>query len=310
MTLADDAVRNVNRRLSRGRPAAAGTSAFRRPRSRQRDRPGRHVVRGVGLAVIAVVFAYPMIWLVLGSLKTPSTFFANLWGVPARPDFSNYVEAWETGRIGQYMVNSAVVSLFTLAIVLATALPLSYVLARVRFRGGNALLAVFAITLFLPMQLLVIPLYELESNLGLINTYWALILPYSAGALPFAVVFGTTYMRTLPRELDEAARIDGCNTLQIFLRVIAPLARPAIATMVVMTFLSIWNEFVLALTVTQSDGVRTLPVGLLNFSQQFGGTNYPQLFAALVVSTLPILVVFLVMQRQFVRGLVDGAVRG
>ena len=291
----------------------ASSQAPRKPTPRRQGigapARGTRVVRTVALVLIAAIFAYPLAWLVLGSLKTPATFFSNLWGLPTTPDFANYSDAWSTGKIGQYLINSTIVSVSTLVIVLLTALPLSYALARVKFRGNGILLGVFAVTLFLPMQLLVIPLYELEANLGIINTYWALILPYSAGALPFAVVFGTTYMRTLPLELDEAARLDGCNTLQIFWRVIAPLARPAIATMVVMTFLSIWNEFVLALTVTQSDEVRTLPVGLLNFSQQFGGTNYPQLFAALTVATLPILTVFLIMQRQFVRGLVDGAIR-
>lgn len=293
----------------------AAATPPRRPRASRRrrraigDSQGSRVARGVILTVVAVIFVYPLAWLVLGSLKTPDTFFSNLWGLPKSWAFQNYVDAWNIGKVGQYMLNSAIVSAATLVIVLFTALPLSFALARIRFRGSSVVLGVFAITLFLPMQLLIIPLYELEAKFGIINTYWALILPYAAGALPFAVVFGTTYMRTLPLELDEAARLDGCNTLQVFLRVIVPLARPAVATMVVMTFLSIWNEFVLALTVTQSDNVRTLPVGLLNFSQQFGGTNYPQLFAALMVATLPILTLFLIMQRQFVQGLVDGAVR-
>lgn len=292
--------------------AALGSTTVRhsgrRPRRLGESRRTR-VIRSLGLAVICLVFAYPLAWLVLGSLKTPSTFFSNLWALPTQWSFSNYVDAWVTGNVGQYMLNSAIVSSSTLAVVLLTALPLSFALARIRFLGSRAVLGVFAVTLFLPMQLLIIPLYELESQLGIINTYLALILPYSAGALPFAVVFGTTYMRTLPLELDEAARLDGCNTLQIFLRIVAPLARPAIATMVVMTFLAIWNEFILALTVTQSDTVRTLPVGLLNFTQQFGQTNYPQLFAALTVATLPILALFIVMQKQFIQGLVDGAVR-
>lgn len=266
-------------------------------------------VRLVAIVFICVIFAYPLAWLLLGSFKTPQTFFSNLWGLPASWNFANYVDAWETGNIGRYLVNSVLVSSSTLLIVLITALPLSFALAHIKFIGSKAILGAFAVTLFLPMQLLVIPLYELESNLNIINTYWALILPYSAGALPFAVMFGTTYMRTLPVEVVEAARIDGCNVFQAFFRVIVPLARPAIGTIVVMTFLNIWNEFVLALTVTQSDDVRTLPVGLMNFSQQYGQTNYPQLFAALVVATVPILTLFALMQRQFVSGLVDGAVR-
>jgi raffinose/stachyose/melibiose transport system permease protein len=214
------------------------------------------------------------------------------------------------GKIGRYLVNSAVVSGATLLIVLATALSLSYAIVRATSGFGKLALGLFSVTLFLPMQLLIIPLFELEVRLGLIDTYWGLILPYSAGTLPFAVVFGVTYLRTLPIELFEAALLDGCHHGQIFARIVVPLARPAIATIVVMTFLNIWNEFVLSLTLTQSDTVRTIPVGLLNFTNQFGLTNYPTMFAALVVATVPIVAVFLLVQRQFVRGLVDGAVRG
>lgn len=171
------------------------------------------------------------------------------------------------------------------------------------------MLGLFAVTLFVPLQLLIIPLYELEDQLDIINTYLALILPYSAGALPFAVIFATTFLRTIPRDLDEAAKLDGCNLGQTFFRVITPLSRPAIATVVIMTFLNVWNEFVIALTMTQSDSVRTMPVGLLNFSQQFGQTDYPQLFAALTAATIPIFAVFVLTQKNFVRGLVDGAVK-
>jgi raffinose/stachyose/melibiose transport system permease protein len=286
-------------------PPAKGSPAPVRTRRRRLPNIPKYVL----MAVILVVFAYPLVWMVFGALKTPETFFSNLWGLPTTWDFQNFVDAWNVGNIGRYLINSAVVSVSSVLLVLILSLPMSFVLARIRFTGSRVIFAVFLITLFVPLQLLIIPMYELEANLGIINTYWALILPYSAGALPFAVVFATSFFRSLPIELDEAARLDGCNPGQTFIRVCLPLARPAIATVVILSFLNVWNEFILALTLTQSDAVRTIPVGLLNFSQQMGQTNYPQLFAALTLATVPIFVVFVLTQKQFVQGLVDGAVK-
>jgi raffinose/stachyose/melibiose transport system permease protein len=197
----------------------------------------------------------------------------------------------------------------SVGLVLVLGYPLAYALARMRFPGNRAVLGIFAVTLFVPIQLLLIPIYELELQLGIVNTYWALILPYAAGALPFAVIFAATYLRSIPMELEEQAQIDGAGRGRILWRIMIPLSRPALATVVVFTFLNVWNEFVIALTVSQSDSVRTLPVGLLNFSQQFGTTNYPQLFAALTLSAAPVIGVFLLCQRQFIQGLVAGAVK-
>lgn len=285
------------------RPASSGG------RTRSRKRHETSIPRIVILAIICVIFAYPLVWMVLGAFKTQQTFFSNLWALPAAWNFDNFIQAWSVGNIGQYIVNSMVVSVSSVALVLVLSLPMSFALARVKFRGSRVVFGLFLITLFVPLQLLIIPLYELEANLGIINTYWALILPYAAGALPFAVVFATSFFRSLPMELDEAARLDGCNLGQTFVRVCLPLARPAVATVVILSFLNVWNEFIVALTLTQSDSVRTIPVGLLNFSQQMGQTNYPQLFAALTMATIPILVVFLLTQKQFISGLVEGAVK-
>ena len=265
--------------------------------------------RTVALVVICVVFAYPLIWMVLGAFKTQSEFFSNLWGLPTTWDLGNFTQAWSVGKIGQFLINSMVVSISSVLLVVILALPMSFVLARAKFPGGRIVFGVFFITLFVPLQLLIIPLYELEGRLGIINSYCGLILPYAAGAMPFAVVFATSYFRSLPNELDEAARLDGANFGQVFVRVCLPLARPAIATVVILSFLNVCNEFIVALTLTQSDSVRTIPVGLLNFSQQMGATNYPQLFAALTTATIPILIVFLLTQKQFISGLVSGAVK-
>jgi raffinose/stachyose/melibiose transport system permease protein len=269
------------------------------------NRAARHVL----LVLVCLVFGYPLIWMVLGAFKTQQTFFSDLWGLPQHWNWSNFSDAWSTGHIGRYLLNSIIVTGVSVLLVLGLGYPLAYAIARMRFRGNRLLLGLFAITLFVPIQLLLIPIYELEGQLGIVDTYWALILPYSAGALPFAVIFASTYLRSIPRELEEAAMLDGAHQGRILTQIMMPLSRPALATVVIFTFLNVWNEFVIALTVTQSDSVRTLPVGLLNFSQQFGITDYPQLFGALTMSALPIIAVFLLCQRQFIQGLVAGAVK-
>jgi raffinose/stachyose/melibiose transport system permease protein len=263
----------------------------------------------VALILICVIFAYPLVWMVLGAFKTQATFYSDLWGLPDHWVWSNFSTAWSVGHIGRYLLNSVVVTGSSVGLVLVLGYPLAYALARMRFPGNRAVLGIFAVTLFVPIQLLLIPIYELELQLGIVNTYWALILPYAAGALPFAVIFAATYLRSIPMELEEQAQIDGAGRGRILWRIMIPLSRPALATVVVFTFLNVWNEFVIALTVSQSDSVRTLPVGLLNFSQQFGTTNYPQLFAALTLSAAPVIGVFLLCQRQFIQGLVAGAVK-
>ncbi|MFE3261080.1 carbohydrate ABC transporter permease [Nocardia sp. NPDC059091] len=291
-------------------PAAGSATAANEPRKPRRKRSLVFgVPRAVVLILVCVLFAYPLIWMALGAFKTQSTFFANLWGLPSTWDFQNFIDAWSVGNIGRYLLNSIVVTGSSVLLVLVLSLPLSFALARTLFTGGKVIFGLFIITLFMPLQLLIIPMYELEANLGIINTYWGLILPYAAGALPFSVVFATSFFQGLPAELDEAARLDGCNIGQIFVQIFLPLSRPVIATIVILTFLNTWNEFILALTLTQSDSVRTIPVGLLNFSQQMGQTNYPQLFAALTMATIPIFVVFLLTQKQFISGLVEGAVK-
>lgn len=283
------------------------------PAPRGAARPQRRsywaLPRAFLIVLICVVFGYPLIWMVLGAFKTQSTFFSNMWGLPATWRVDNFVQAWSVGNIGRFLINSVVVSASSVALVLVLSLPMSFTLARVKFPGIRVVFGLFLVTLFVPLQLLIIPLYGLEANLGLINSYLGLILPYSAGALPFAVVFATSFFASLPLELDEAARLDGCNPGQVFIRICLPLAKPAVATVVILTFLNVWNEFILALTLTQTDDVRTIPVGLLNFSQQMGATNYPQLFAALTLATIPILAVFLVTQKQFISGLTEGALK-
>jgi raffinose/stachyose/melibiose transport system permease protein len=271
--------------------------------------PARAAARHALLILACVVSVYPLLWMVFGSLKSNGNFYSGIWGPPSHPLWSNFSGAWSEGGLGGYLLNSVIVTASTVVLVCVLGYLLAYAVARMKMRGGNVILGIFAVSLFVPVQLLLIPLFVLESDIHLFNSYWSLVLPYAAGALPFTVIFLSAYLRSIPREIDEAAVIDGCKNLRLLWHVMVPLSRPAFATVVIFTFLNSWNEFLLALTLIQTDARRTLPVGLLNFSQSFGMTNYPYMFAALTISAVPIIAVFVAFQKKFIGGLTAGAVK-
>lgn len=279
-----------------------------RRRPRREPLAGR-VAKHTALLVVTVIFGYPLLWMLIGAGKTMQGFFAHMWWFSSPYHWANFAEAWDVGSVGRYLFNSVTVTLASIALNLVVVYPLAFALARMRFRGQKPIYGIYAICLFVPVQLMVIPLFSLEKNLHLLDTYLGLILPYAATTMPFSVVFITAFFRTIPRELEEAATLDGASRLRIMTQIMMPLSLPAFATAVVFGFLHTWNEFLIALTLTHSSDVRTLPLGLLNFMQQQDQPDYATLFAALAISIVPVLAVFLVFQRQFLTGLMAGATK-
>src|SRR5271165_1949224 len=262
----------------------------------------------LGTALFCV--AYPFLVLLYGSLKSEADFLANPLSVPTVPHFENYVYAWNAAQIPKYTVNSAIVASATVLLTLTLAATASYGLSQFRFRGGRLIYLSFILLLTIPVQIYIIPLYIIVVKMRLADNYLGLILPYTAGSLPLAVFLFRTYFDALPADLIDAARIDGCNHLRAFIHVILPLARPIIATVCIFTFVGAWNEFFLALVFIHDPNLATLPLGLQAFFVNQYQTQFPQLFATLVVSIGPIVVVYLLLQRHFIAGLTAGAVRG
>jgi ABC-type glycerol-3-phosphate transport system permease component len=262
----------------------------------------------LGIALFCV--AYPFLVLLYGSLKSEGDFLANPLSVPRVPHFDNYVYAWNAAHIPKYTVNSAMVASATVLLTLTLAATASYGLSQFRFRGGRLIYLSFILLLTIPVQIYIIPLYIIVVKLRLADNYLGLILPYTAGSLPLAVFLFRTYFDALPTELVDAARIDGCNHLRAFVHVMLPLARPMIATVSIFTFVGAWNEFFLALVFIHDPNMATLPLGLQAFFVNQYQTQFPQLFATLIVSIGPIVVVYLLLQRHFMAGLTAGAVRG
>jgi raffinose/stachyose/melibiose transport system permease protein len=264
----------------------------------------------VVLGAAAAVVLYPFVMLVLGSLKDEPEFFQNPVGLPWHFAWSNYAIAWQQAHIPQYSVNSMIVASGTVCLTVACAATVSFGLSRFRFRGRNVIYLSFVVLLTLPVQVYIIPLYIIVVRSGLADRLLGLVLVYTAGNLPLAVFLFKTYFDGLPIDLLDAAKLDGCTEWQVFRRIVLPLSRPVIATVSIFTFVQAWNEFFLALVFIHTPERLTLPLGLQNFFVNQFQTQFPQLFATLALSIAPLVIVYLILQRQFIAGLTAGAVKG
>lgn len=261
------------------------------------------------LVAFAVAVVFPLVAMVFGSFKTQFEFYSNPWGLPSTLNWDNYVYAWQQAQIPRFIGNSAIVSAATVTLTLILASSAAYGFSSFTFRGGRALFLMFVLLLIVPVPVGIIPLYVIVVRLHLVDTYFALILPYVSGSLPLSIFLLRAFFQSIPRELTDAARIDGCSQFVAFMRIVLPISRPGLATVTILTFLNSWNEFFLALIFIHNPNLMTLPLGLQAFFFQYS-VQWNYLFAALTMSIVPIVVVYLVMQRQFIAGLTAGAVRG
>lgn len=256
------------------------------------------------LATVAIIWIFPFIWMVSSSFKTNREFLsAGLNLIPQQFRTENYVRAWEVANFSQYFQNSVIVTVTTVLIVVIISALTGYALARVEFPGKRPLIVLYAATLFIPKGYTIIPVYQLIRELGLLNTLPGLILA-EAGAAPvlFALLF-MAHFSGVPRELDEAAELDGASFGQTFVHVMIPLAKPMIATTIVLQFMWTWNSFFTPLVLTLNNpDLRTLTVGMYAFVGEYN-TDWTGLTAAALISIVPVLVLFLALQRYFIAGL-------
>jgi raffinose/stachyose/melibiose transport system permease protein len=258
--------------------------------------------------IFSVIIIYPIIWLGLSGLKSNADFFLNTWSLPEEWLWGNYQAAWDAG-IGQFFINSVFITVMSVVSVLLLGSMAAFGLSRFQFKGQNIFLVLILSGLMLAPQVSLIPLYKLLQAVGLYNTYWALILPYVAFQLPFAIFLMRSYFLSISKELEESAIIDGCNILQVYRHIILPLAKPIIASCALLTGMNVWNEFMFALVFVEDSSLRTIPVGLMNLRSQLN-TNFGIQLAGLAISALPMIIAYIVFQRQFVRGLSAGSVKG
>ncbi len=260
------------------------------------------------LLAYAAVVLYPFLVALLSSLKPLGEIYSSPFGLPQRVQFGNYAQAWRQATFAVYFRNSVIVTGAAVTLLLFLASMAAYVLARYRFRGGVFISLLFLAGLTLPQRLAIVPLFVLMRDLHLLDSLVGLVLVYTAGGLPFAIFLMTSFFRTIPSEIEDAARIDGCTPFQAYWRVMVPLIRPALATVGIFNFVSVWNDFFFPLIFIRSAGLRTIPLGLSLFFGEYS-IQWHLLFAALMIAMVPTIVVFLLFSRQFIQGVMAGALR-
>ncbi len=263
-----------------------------------------------GLAVLLSISGIaPLVWMLYSSVKTNAEFIRDPIALPVAFQLRNYVDAFQTGRMGAYFFNSVINTSLSVTATVILGFTVAYYLARMKFPGRNVLYVFFVSGMIIPIYALLVPIFIQFTWLGLTDGRFTLIAPYIAFALPTTVFLTEGFLRSVPVEVEEVACIDGASLNTTLFRVVLPMCRPIIATVTVLSFISSWNEFPLALVLISSRRFLTLPVGLTHFFGEFSA-QYTQLFAALVIVSAPAILVYLVFQKRVITGMTAGAVKG
>ena len=277
----------------------------------------------VVLITLAITIIVPVAWVFMASVKQNSEFYGNPWTLPEGLYWQNFVDAWNTAKMGEYMLNSVFVTVLALGLLLIIALPAAYCLSRFTFRGSKFLNACFMAGLFINVNYIVVPIFLMlrdgdnwMKSIGgsgfFLNNLVVLAVVYAATALPFTIYLLSGYFATLPHDYEEAAYIDGAGYGQTMWKVIFPMAKPSIITIILFNFLSFWNEYIISMTLMSSaDGAKTLPVGLLNLMQaQQSAAEYGIMYAGLVLVMLPTLILYICVQNKLTQGMTVGGLKG
>ena len=262
------------------------------------------------LIIYAFISLYPILWMFFMSLKTDVEVHTNLLGLPQEWHWEHYVHVLTTTRVPRYILNSAWISAVTVIGILALALPAGFAFGQLKFKGNNALFMLLLAGIMIPGQTTILPLFLQMKRFDLLDTPWAMIIPYIAAGLPFATFLMRGFYRSLPKELADAAVVDGASLYRVFWDVMMPLTRPAISTLIVFYFMWTWNEFLWAMLVMNRDLYKTVTVGVFTTFQRQYMFDWPLLTTGLVIVTMPIILVYLIFQRQFIQGLTAGALKG
>jgi raffinose/stachyose/melibiose transport system permease protein len=256
------------------------------------------------LLCLVVVVVYPLLWMVMNGFKSNSELFGNPFALPLSLNWENYANAWNRG-VSNYLTTSILVTVTSTVATVFISAWAAYGLTRVQIPFGRVVSTIILGGLMLAPAVALVPLVKMFQSLGLYNTFWALLILYTAFRIPFTTFLIRAYMIDLPREIDEAAEVDGANRWTSFWRIILPMCRPIIISTIILHILFAWNEYLFAMVFTSGTDLQTLPVGLTSLMSKHG-TDYPVVFAGMVIAALPVVLLFFFGQRYFVKGLADG----
>ncbi|MCC7354917.1 MAG: carbohydrate ABC transporter permease [Anaerolineae bacterium] len=277
-----------------------------------RYRARRWLTRGIKYLVLIVFLVYfflPIFWITSAALRPGQDVLQDPFGLPRTLQLSNLLKAWNTGRFNRYVWNTVIYCATTVTGVLIISSLAGFGLAQLQFPGRDFIFTVTLLGLMVPFQSIMIPLYYLARDLHILGTYWAMILPGIGLGLPFGVFLMRAFFRGLPHELADAAKIDGCNEWGVFWRVMLPLAYPGLITLAIFQFRNTWNAFALPLVLVPRDVLRPVATGMLQFQSRFT-SDRAGIAAAALITSIPVLLLYLILQRQFVRGITAGALKG
>lgn len=274
----------------------------------------RGIKRGLSYLVVggwALFSVFFVVWVVLASLKRNRELFGSPLSIPTSPQWGNFVKTWVNNRFGDYFLNSLLVTSVSVVAILIVAVPAAYVLSRGRFRGRAALSSFFAFGMGVPFPLLFVPLFVMMASMRLADTLTGLTIVYVALSIPFTIYVLEGFFSSLPSELESAAVIDGCSDVQVFRHVMLPLAMPGVATVAILNFVGLWNEYQLSLVLINSPENRTLSLGIYSLitSMQYSGGDWASLFAGVTIVMVPTLILFVILSEKMISGITMGGVK-
>ncbi|WP_447648104.1 carbohydrate ABC transporter permease [Microbacterium forte] len=263
------------------------------------------------IAILLIIEIYPILWMLLGSFKTQSEFLNEpFWALPQSWDIVNYIEVFTTGEFGKYIVNSVLAVFPSLAIILVFGTAAGFALEVMVWKGRGTVLLLFLAGIMVPAQMILLPLFTIYFRTNMTGTLWPLIITYVALGMPLTVFMMATFFRSVPREIFEASTLDGASIFRSFFSIGLPLVKNALFTIGLVQFFFLWNDLLIALTFTNSSDLRTIQVGLLNFTGEYGAVQYGPTFAAISVNVLGTLLIYVFLNQQVMKGLTAGSVKG
>lgn len=270
--------------------------------------PGKIIINVV-LCIFSATCIFPAIWLLYSSMKTKSEFNANPIALPSSINFENYINVLQKSDMAHWMWNTFRNTAISLLLILLIGFIVGYFVARFQFRGRKVLYSYFLLGMLIPIHALMVPMYILFTKTGLGDAWYTLIFPYTAFGIPISVFLVESYVQNIPKELEEAAAIDGSSFTRTLFSIILPICKPILVTVGIIQFFSLWNEFTFALILINDEALKTISVGLTIFKGQYA-TDYPQMMAAMFLSILPAVLIYFAFSKQVIKGMVAGAVKG
>lgn len=276
----------------------------------------------IPLILLSITIIVPVAWVFMASIKENVEFYRNPWALPAGIYLQNFVDAWQKADMGSYMLNSVIVTVLALVILIVVSLPAAYVLSRFKFKGNKFWNTLFMAGLFINVNYIVVPIFLmlseadtfLRKNFGegfFLNNIVILAVVYAATALPFTIYLLAGYFKTVAKDYEEAAYVDGAGYFRTMIQIIFPMAKPSIITVILFNFLSFWNEYIISMTLLTKPELKTLPVGLMNLmAAQKSAVQYGQMYAGLVIVMLPTLILYMLVQKQLTEGMTVGGLKG